>query len=181
MLKTSVFSLSLLFFLLFIFESHAFAQIKLALPSAALVVTIQNPDIRVRKLQAYLEKYNSPLAPYASVFVSEADRYNLDWKLLVAISGVESTFGKRYPQGSYNAWGWGIYGTNRFSFPSWEIAIQTISRELRMRYMDKWQAETVWQIGRYYASSPTWASRVVYFMKQIEAFEDKTTNLSISL
>ena len=168
--KIIVFSLTLLFLLILSSEA-ALADTALARPSATLDVEAKAPDIRVKTLEAFLAKYNSPFADKAGVFVSEADRYNLDWKFLVAISGVESTFGQAYPHGSYNAWGWGIYGTNRHGFTSWEDAIQTISRELRERYMDKWGAKDVYQIGSYYAASPTWASRVTYFMGKIESFE----------
>src|ERR1035437_123786 len=48
-------------------------------------------DSRVKILTSFLKQYNSPLTPYASDFVQMADRYNLDWKLVAAISGVEST------------------------------------------------------------------------------------------
>lgn len=174
MLKTLIFSLTLLFLLILTSET-ALANTKLARPSATIVVEEITPDHREKTLTAFLHKYNSPFADKAGIFIREADKNNLDWKLLVAISGVESTFGQAYPRGSYNAWGWGIYGTNRHGFASWEDAIATISRELRERYMDKWGAQNVYQIGRYYAASPTWASRVSYFMGKIEAYESAST------
>jgi len=139
-------------------------------------------DSRVRILREYLEKYNSPLVPYAGTFVETADKYNLDWKLVVAISGVESTFGREIPNDSYNGWGWGIYGDNMIRFSSWNEGIETISEGLRNKYMDKWGAKDVYQIGKLYASSPTWAQRVEYFMNSIEDFNKLSlANLSISL
>src|SRR5690348_2794535 len=56
-----------------------------------------NDDERVTRLQAFLQTYNSPLADDAKTFVAQADRNNLDWKLVAAIAGVESTFGKEIP------------------------------------------------------------------------------------
>jgi hypothetical protein len=139
-------------------------------------------DSRVRILREYLEKYNSPLVPYAGTFVENADKYNLDWKLVAAISGVESTFGREIPNDSYNGWGWGIYGDNMIRFSSWNEGIQTISEGIRTKYMDKWGAKDVYEIGRLYAASPTWAQRVESIMNSIDNFNKLSlANLSISL
>lgn len=143
--------------------------------------TVKKADNRVKILEAYLTKYNSPLAAYADVFVAEADKNNLDWKFVAAISGVESTFGKRIPYNSYNAWGWGVYGDNVLRFESWEDGIATISHGLRTKYMDKWGAEDIYSIGRIYAASPTWAQKVTYFSNKIEKFEKEYTNAQLSI
>jgi len=127
-------------------------------------------DARVKVLQDYLNQYNSPLVPLAPVFVKYADQYDLDWKMVAAISGVESTFGQQIPYGSYNGWGWGIYGTNMIYFSSWEDGIKTVSQGLRENYLNKWGATNVYEIGRFYAASPTWAQRVDYFMGKISDF-----------
>ncbi len=144
---------------------------------------IPSSDIRVKILKEFLESYNSPLAPLALVFVETADTYNLDWRLLAAISGVESTFGQQIPSGSYNGWGWGVYGNNATYFSSWKDGIQIISRGLRENYMDKWGATNVYEIGRMYAASSAWASHVEYFMNRISDFTllNPRDSLSISL
>ena len=152
--------------------------------SAALLKPIANPpDSRVKILREFLEQYNSPLQPYAENFVEIADKYELDWKLVAAISGVESTFGQQIPYQSYNGWGWGIYGTNMIRFSSWNQGIETVSEGLRTNYINKWGARDVYEIGRFYAASPTWAQRVSYFMRKISEFKDQklAQNLSISL
>lgn len=140
-------------------------------------------DYREKVLEKFLVSYDSPLAPYAMDFVNEADTYNIDWRLVASISGIESSFGKQLPYNSYNAWGWGIYGDNIYYFKSYNDAIYTISKALRENYMDKWEAQNVYQIGRIYAASPTWAQRVNYFMEKIDqfAFENSTDTLSLSL
>ena len=140
-------------------------------------------DIRVKILKEFLESYNSPLAPFAEDFVNTADTYNLDWRLVAAISGVESTFGHQIPQGSYNGWGWGVYGNNVIYFPSWKDGIQTISKGLRERYMDGRGATNVYEIGRTYAASPAWASHVENYMNRISDFTllNPQNSLSISL
>jgi len=148
-------------------------------PLTASVVSVN--DTRVKTLQKFLQQYNSPLSDYAYVFVEEADKNNIDWRLLPAISGVESTFGQQIPEGSYNAWGFGIYGDQTRYFESWEDAIVTISQSIRSDYINKWGAQDVYDIGRYYAASPTWAVRVDNFMQKIEQFGDNNPTASLSL
>ena len=128
-------------------------------------------DIRVQVLRKFLMRYDSPLAPFAKTFVESADENNLDWRFVAAISGLESTFGQQIPSNSYNAWGWGVYGNNVIRFTSWDEGIQTISKGLKERYIEKWGAKNIYEIGAMYAASPTWAQRVVYFMSKIEEFK----------
>lgn len=140
-------------------------------------------DNRAKILKKFLERYRSPISEDAEIFVKEADKNKIDWRLVAAISGVESTFGQQIPLNSYNAWGWGIYGTNCIYFKSFKEGIQIISKGLKENYMDKWEAEDVYEIGRIYAASPTWAQRVIFFMNQIEDFrsDNPIETLSLSL
>ena len=136
--------------------------------SAKLSLNVENSpssDIRVRALRKVFEKYNSPLVDEASSYVALADKNGVDWKLLPAISGLESSFGKRLMPNSYNAYGWGggyIY------FDSWEQGIDTITKALSQKYYAR-GADTVWSIGPIYAESPTWAVRVNSFIQKIES------------
>lgn len=125
-------------------------------------------DPRAEILTAYLAKYNSPLQYHAQDFVDAADTFGVDYKLVPAIAGVESTFGHRIPGGN-NAWGWGIYGDNRIYFNSWREAIFTITRGLKEGYIDKGLTDP-YSMNRKYASSPTWGTKVAYFMGDIERF-----------
>ena len=123
-------------------------------------------DHRLIKLTLYLNKHNSPLEPYSHKIILEADKHNLDWRLLAAIAGVESSFAKRMPYNSYNAFGW-ANGTYKFS--SWEEAIETVSFTLRKKYIDK-GADNIEKIAGIYAPpSKTWASKVKYFINQIDS------------
>ncbi len=138
-------------------------------------------DTRVKTLKAFLETRDSPLTPYAGKLVETADANNIDWKLLVAISGVESTFGKNIPYNSYNGWGWGIYGDQTKRFTSWNEAIETISQGLGENYVKRLGTDDVYAIGRIYAASPTWASRVEFFMNQIQSEAEKPSAQYLSL
>jgi len=158
-----------------------------AAPSAVLTTPLElqhRDDKRAQLLRSYLESRNSPLAPYAQTFVQEADKNNIDWKLVAAISGLESSFGVHIPSNSYNGWGYGVYGDNVRRFDSWDDGIAVVSGALRNDYMNKWNAKTIPEIGRLYAASPTWAVRVQSFMDSIDAYEVKKQNenkLTLSL
>ncbi len=140
-------------------------------------------DKREEVLEDFLFLYDSPLAPYAQDFVENADKYNLDWRLVASIAGLESTFGKQVPFNSYNAWGWGIYSDNVIRFNSWPEGIETISKGLRERYLKELPESNPYVIGPTYAASPTWAQRVSYFMARIEDFEkaENAKNLPLSI
>ncbi|MBU1472630.1 glucosaminidase domain-containing protein [Patescibacteria group bacterium] len=139
--------------------------------SAALSFGKIARDTRVDMLTAYLNAYNSPLTAESKHFIAEADRLHLDWRLVAAISGVESTFGKNIPPRSYNAWGWGIpTGTQSgLAFTSWKEGITAVSEGLRYNYFDR-GLQTIEQVGRVYAASPRWAGNVRYFLNNIDAF-----------
>ena len=165
---------------------RAFAQDKASVSSSdSQIPNVKQTgfDSRVKILTSYLKQYNSPLVPYASDFVAAADKYNLDWRLVAAISGVESTFGKEIPTNSYNAWGWGVYGDNVINFKSWSNGIDTVSQGLRERYMDQWGGQDIYQIGTMYAASPAWAGHVQLYLNKIQEFalSNPQEALSISM
>jgi len=146
--------------------SPASADISVAESSAQLKsITLRQNDPRIATLEKYLNSHNSPLASYAEEFVTYSDKYGLDWRLVPAISGVESTFGKRIPKNSYNAYGW---ANGNYKFDSWEDSIEVVSKTLRTKYIDR-GAPSINKIARRYAPpSSTWAWKVKFFMTKIE-------------
>lgn len=163
----------------------AYSEQKASGSSAILVPTspIVKEDVRVKILTQYLKQFDSPLTPSAETFVKTADRYQLDWKLMVAISAVESTYGQQIPHNSYNAWGWGVYGDNVIRFSSFDEGIETVSKGLREQYINSWGVDDIYSIGKIYSASPTWAQRVEATMNRIERFaaNNTATTLHISL
>lgn len=155
-----------------------------AAASLAYRVPDAGPDSRVTRLQAFLETYDSPLAAEAKTFVEEADRNNLDWKLVAAIAGVESTFGKQIPTGSYNGWGWGVFtgATDGVHFKDWADGIAQVSQGLRENYMDR-GAKTIYDIGWIYAANGnSWATHLTFFLNKIEDFQPVTPDqLAVSI
>lgn len=132
-------------------------------------ISAKKLDKRAQVLSAYLAKFNSPLQYHAQDFIEAADRYQLDWKLVPAISGVESTFGKNIP-GGFNGWGWGVYDTQAIYFKSWKDGIFTVSEGLRKGYFDKGLRDP-YSINKLYATSPYWGRSVTYFSQDLEKFE----------
>ncbi|MBI4038227.1 glucosaminidase domain-containing protein [Candidatus Daviesbacteria bacterium] len=127
-------------------------------------------DQRARILADYFASYNSPLQYQAQDFIEAADTYGVDWKLVPAISGVESTFGRKAY--GYNAWGWGIYGNQALGFKSWKDGIYTVTGGLRKNYLDKGLKDP-YAINKIYAASPSWGWKVSYFMQDLENFIQK--------
>ncbi len=157
------------------FAQPVFSQTDIcAASSAVLKNSCVKEDTRVKILRNFLKRYNSPLVPYTQEFVDAADSYGVDWRLLPAITGVESTFGKQIPASSFNAYGW---NNGDFKFTSWEDSIWYVTSQLRVRYLDR-GATTIPQIGRIYAPpSPFWAGKVIFFMAKIEAVSNFTLDL----
>lgn len=141
-------------------------------------------DPRAEILKDYLAKYNSPLETHAQDFVDAADKYQIDWKLVPAIAGVESTFGKHIP-GGYNGWGWGVYGDQALYFRSWTEGIFTVTAGLRENYFNK-GLDNPYEINRVYAASPSWGSHVNFFLVDLDKYaknysQDKMLNSNITL
>lgn len=168
MKKTIIIVLAI--FLLFATTDQISADLSVAGSSAQLAYPDSyqdNFDSRVIVLRQFLQEQNSPLSQYSDIFIKYADDNELDWRLIPAITGVESTFGKNIPANSYNAYGW---ANGNYSFSSWEESISTVSITLNEKYIAK-GATTIEKIGKIYAPpSTTWAYKVKYFMNKIQAF-----------
>lgn len=159
---------------------HARAVEKTALSSASLTtidgVPVTQDDTYFAKrvaIQNVLRRYDSDLIVYADAFVESAYRHDLNPYLLVSISGLESYFGRFMVPGTHNGYGW---GGGYIEFESWEDGIETISAALRRNYYNK-GAETIHDVGRKYAESPTWSVRVSFFISQFEQEEAKVRQI----
>lgn len=125
--------------------------------------------MRLVVLESYLKSQASPLAPYSADFIEVADEYGLDWRLLPAIAGVESSFGKRFPQGSYNVFGWGIYGNQVLRFNSYREAMEAVAKGLTEKY-PKEALTDISLLGRIYngVTPQDWTRKIISFMDQIK-------------
>lgn len=154
-----------------LFSTHTVASQKYVENNVPEQIKTRQLDKRAAILADYLATHNSPLQYHAQDFVDAARVYDLDWRLVAAISGVESTFGKFIP-GGYNGWGWGVYGNQAIYFTSWRDGIFTVSLGLRENYLNKGLTEP-YAMNRVYATSPYWGYKVTYFMNDLEKYAQK--------
>ncbi|HBL52405.1 MAG: hypothetical protein A3D24_04465 [Candidatus Blackburnbacteria bacterium RIFCSPHIGHO2_02_FULL_39_13] len=126
-------------------------------------------DARIEILRQYLQKYSSPLVPYAYDVVQISEKYGLDFRLLVAIAQQESNLCKKIPQDSYNCWGWGIHSRGTLRFTSYPEALETVAKGLKEEYLDKGYITPEQIMSKYTPSSPgTWAAGVNQFLQEME-------------
>lgn len=123
---------------------------------------------REESLRAFFKKYDSPLEHNAQTFINVADKYGMDYRLLPAISGVESTYCKQIIEGTYNCYGWGIYGNNVIAFDSYDTGIEEVGKGIFEGYIVK-GADSVEEIAPIYnPNTPLhWGGKVRYIMSQI--------------
>lgn len=84
-------------------------------------------DLRPVRLYKFLSRYQSPLRAHVNEIVYCADKYKIDYRLYVALSGAESGFGRHFPKNSSNFTGI-MNGATRF--PSVYANIDYTSRIL---------------------------------------------------
>lgn len=85
---------------------------------------------RAAKIDAFfIAKGNLPLAGQGITFVTYADKYGIDWRIIAAKSFRETTGGKfACKKDKFNAFGWGSCRGEKFD--SYEDAIETVTRNL---------------------------------------------------
>ena len=134
----------------------------------AYEITYKNVD-RTEVLRKFLEKYQSPLANETETFVQVADIQDLDYRLLPAISCMESGCGKVLIPETYNAWGWGIYGNNVISFSSWKEGIEKVGEGIAKNYASR-GLDTPEKMAPVYTppNSVHWKNGVRFFMNQMD-------------
>ena len=127
---------------------------------------LQEQDLnyqKAQKIETYLRvnRGNAPLAKHAEKFVEVANKYGLDYRLLPAISVMESEGGKKLFR-PYNAWGWGKSG-----FANWKEGIYSVSKGLGKYYSNGLTTPKL--ISKYYCppSADGWANKVQYVMNEI--------------
>lgn len=149
------------------YGSRVYAALPDSVGEVAGVATVA--DARLEIIRQYLEKYKSPLLPYAQELLSAADKYDLDFRLLVAIAQQESNLCKKVPEVSYNCWGWGVHSRGTLRFASYPEAIEVVAKGLREEYFDKGYQTPEEIMQKYTPLSPgSWAKGIRQFMAEME-------------
>ena len=145
-----------------------------ALPQSSMEVSqnVNYTDARSALIKNFFAEYNSPLVSYSSIFVNVADKYKLDYKLLPSIAMQESKGGQKVIKGSFNPFGYGIYGDLVIKFSSWEEGIERVGRALREDYLDQGLKTPIQIMAKYtppsLAKGGTWAKGVSSFMHDLQ-------------
>ena len=130
---------------------------------------------KAEAIDAYFKARNMPLEGFGFKMVEEAEKNELDWRLLPAISVIETTGGKNLckklpPDKKFNPFGW---GSCKIGFKSFNEAIETVARNLggnnpktSHHYEDK---ETLEILNTYNPPSivPKYAQKVMKVMENI--------------
>jgi hypothetical protein len=132
-------------------------------PTLPLLSTRQ-PDPRLTLLQRFFEAAHAPAKAYSHVFLSEADHYDLDWRLLPSICFVETTGGKAARNNNMFGWDCG-----RAAFTSITQGIRTVAYNLgnTERYRNKDLDEVLWT----YNPNPEYSRTVKSVMYRIAPVE----------
>ena len=164
-------TLSVIIFALFLYVIPKISQ--RATEQSGLKQSTVSVDDRAYRVRLYLEGYGSPLAPASSEFIKVADKYKIDFRILVGIAGAESTFGKAIPEGSANPFGLGCW-TNHpcFRFSSFGDAIEYLGRTLATGnpYSQFRRSGKVEDIAEVYltGNKTRWTNAVSYTMEELK-------------
>ncbi len=143
-----------------------------ALPSfdQQIQTSIKTADARPEIIRQYLNKFGSPLEPYSNLIVQLSDQYNFDYRWLVAIAQQESGLCLHIPEGSYNCWGWGIYGDKVTRFDSYEDALRRIAPQFTEIFLKGEQGKDPAEVMKTYTppSDGSWAKGVSSFFGNLE-------------
>lgn len=143
-----------------------------ALPenSNSSIVEVETDDARAEALEDLFAQYESPLKGHGQKIVEEADKHNIDYRLLPSIAMQESTLCKKIIKDSHNCWGFGIYGKKVTKFESYDKAIETVTATLAKKYVQIGLAEPH-EIAQKYTPSDDgkWVNAVNMMMDYIKS------------
>lgn len=126
-------------------------------------------DARSLIVKRYLEKYKSPLAPYADLICQLSDTYGFEYYWIPAIAQQESNLCKKIPEGSHNCWGYGIHSKGTLKFESYDLALKSYAEYLKRVYFDKGLNTSELIMKKYCPNSDgSWARGVNQFIREME-------------
>ena len=127
-------------------------------------------DARPLIIKRYLEKYKSPLVPYADLIYQVSEDYGLEYYWIVAIAQQESNLCKKAPEDSHNCWGYGIHKRGTLKFDNYELAIKSYAEYLKREYFDKGLNTPELIMQKYCPSSNgSWANGVNQFIEEMKS------------
>lgn len=143
--------------------------------SSSVITTQEKEDLEKKAeiIDTFLASRGSVLAGHGAKFVEEAKKNDIDWRLLVSISGRETTFGRnmcKNPKAPNNPFGW---GSCKIGFKSIDESIEKVSLSLggnNENTAHHYNGKTTLQILRKYNSViPNYPKEVERIMNMISA------------
>jgi len=138
---------------------------------------VASMDGRAAALSKYLRDQGSPLTQYSELIVRQADIYKLDWRLVPAISGIESRFCRITPVDTNNCWGWrGGPGGSWQKFEDYGVGVKVITERLALGYgveLSPYEIEPAY-CPPCAASGHSWAHAVTQYMGEMSRYLDKS-------
>lgn len=120
-------------------------------------------DHRQLALQKFFRDCGCPAAKWTGVFIREADRNELDWRLVASIAMIESTGGKRYKNRNILGWRSALR-----RFPSETAGIAYVSS--RLHNSPLYKGKSLAQVVRTYNSERRdYSILITKVMAQLEA------------
>ena len=155
------------------------ASVLVLILSGTTPTKASEPDLRAQQMRAILTKYSSPMIGLENILIRTAEEYGLDWTLLAAIAGTESSFGKHMPGDCINPYGWGIYGDHKLCFISFKESIEGAASGLAKKY----NISSLESIPHTYNSVSTdgWIRHTRFFMNKIKTAEIPVHQLPLTL
>lgn len=151
------------------FGGTALASLTLAAMSAVSGASIthspETHDVRTVRLEAFFHAYHCPGPLHIQDYLRAADAYDIDYRLLPALSIRESTCG-RFAQKN-NRWGW---DSSRTGFSSVAMGIEFIARQLA--FGRNYRGKTLQQKLYTYNPKPRYAEEVQKLMREIAVDAD---------
>lgn len=118
-------------------------------------------DSRMQRIRSFFRKRKCPAQKYAAHFVTAADRYRLDWRLLPSLALIESSGGKVFSNN--NIFGW---DSCRHKFPSVQAGIDTVAE--RLANSPLYRGKSVDDKLKVYNARPHYRLAVTRVMQQLE-------------
>lgn len=81
------------------------------------------------RLELYLQMKSSPMVGEGAGAVEVGVQFGLDPRVLIAVAGAESGFGKNVTSGKNNAWNW-LYNGRNSPFDSWRSGMVSVAKGL---------------------------------------------------
>ena len=141
---------------------------------------IEAQKLKADAIDTYFKERSMPLAGMGMKMVIEADKNDLDWRLLPAIAVRESTGGKfECKKAEFNSFGW---GSCKINFNSNDEAIETVARNLggnNPKTAKHYDNKTTIQILRAYNPPSVirrYAQQVISIMDDIGPADEEITS-----